>query len=205
MKAIILATIAIFFTGICHGENLLYRFKNDKGQTEIRHNIPPGMERNGYDIINGAGQLIKTVAPISEEDASVNEARLRSLAQQQKDKALLRMYSGSTDAIRARDRQTDALQLKAQYIITSNATAAKKSQDLLQRAADIERTGNKVNDALSAEIKALQNQIAAATQEAAQLEKEEKEISLSFEPIIERLNQIAEEKAAEKEKAGRNQ
>lgn len=196
--AVLIACSLFFSTSALATSSKVYRYTDDEGKVIIANSVPPGAEVRGYDILNEHGQLLQKVLPPPKIDYEAIEQErqdeLTRAAQEREDRALLKLYSTPSDAIRARDRQLEALKLKIGYAKSSVSSSEKKLATLLQRAADIERAGQEVHKNLTAEIEIIQNQISSGEKEIAQYETEQSEVEEEFEPIIERLEFINEQR-----------
>lgn len=152
-------------------ERVWYRYKDDKGGIVIDDSIPPQFARQGYDIVNSAGQVLETVprqltseelANLSDEEASARREKEAEEEMRRWDESLLRRYSTIADIEAARDRNIRELEIRLS-ILRGNVRATKlQIERQREKAADLERAGRTVHESLVKNINALQGEIALA-------------------------------------------
>lgn len=141
-----------------------YRYRDANGVMRISQGIPPEFSKLGYDVITADGTLIKKVAPELHGEALKADGKRRAeeeaVKQQMKyDQALLRRYSSPADIESALKRATNDFKIRI-GIINSNLISLKQQIEREQiRAADLERSGQPVPQALTDNIKALSAEI----------------------------------------------
>jgi hypothetical protein len=181
------------------GGGYLYRYVNDKGVQVIDSSIPPEYARKGYQVITRTGQVIEEVAPASatalEDPAAEKARREREAGMARRDGELRKLYSSPQDAERHRDRQLDALKLKADFARGQISQLASKRTTELEAAARMERRGTAVPAEQRETIERYNRQIADLEAQVAAVEKEQQELRDEFAPIIERLGVIYPDKA----------
>lgn len=125
----------------------LYRYVNDKGVVVLdRQGVPPQYIGKGYQVLNDQGRVIRTVPPAP----TAEELRQRKAAQAQasSDAQLLRLYSSLEDVDRARERRLAELD-GLSSVARGNLQSLKLQQANLQgQAANQERAGRPVAQAL---------------------------------------------------------
>ena len=110
----------------------LYRYRDDQGNEFIATQIPAEFAKNGYEIINDRGQVIREVSrTLSDEERagqadSLEAVRLAEEAriqQEEEDTLLLRLYRSPEEVIRRRDSTLEELdaQLTVLNILKGNA------------------------------------------------------------------------------------
>jgi hypothetical protein len=96
----------------------LYRYRDDQGNEIIATQIPAEFVKNGYEIINDRGQVIREVSrTLSDEERasqadSLEAVRLAEEAriqQEEEDTLLLRLYRSPEEVIRRRDSTLEEL------------------------------------------------------------------------------------------------
>jgi hypothetical protein len=187
-------------------EERLYRYKNDKGVTAIDDHVPPEFVKNGYDILTKDLRVIETVPRqlTGEEGKRQRAAADAARKQAEWDKRLLLRYSNTVDIEEARDRALAEFDVRIS-ILQSNLRSIKSQIETEQaRAADMERRGQPVPEAVTRNIAALKKEIAFTEDSVAQRRKEKEATRQSFQRDIERfkvLNPLVEmrRKAAQSE------
>lgn len=150
-----------------------YRFKNSQGKLVVKDYLPEYALRNGYEVLNGTGRLIKTIpaelSPKEKQRQKLIEQKLQEKHQaerkkRQKDILLLRQYS-DVDAIeRSKQSQTSTLNTNIRIVKAHTTTLEEKLALHQKRAADFERQGRKVPKYVLDEISTISNQITANKQ-----------------------------------------
>jgi hypothetical protein len=110
----------------------LYRYRDDEGNEIIATQIPAEFVKNGYEIINDRGQVIRDVSRTLTDDERASQAdsleaiRLAEedlIRQQEEDTQLLRLYRAPEEVVRRRDSILEELdaQLTVLNILKGNA------------------------------------------------------------------------------------
>lgn len=182
----------------------LYRYKDENGVTVMGLNIPPHLVRNGYEILNNAGRVIEVVPPaltaeqIADRDSKEAERlRLEEEARRQKeqDEALLKLYSHPNDAVRVLKRKLQDIE---DFVTLKNGNISVVKGQLEQeeaKAANMERTGKAVSEAILNKINQQKEKIIEIEQEISIKRKEIPAIKAEFDKIIKRLEVITQKKA----------
>jgi len=122
-----------------------YRYLDDNGITVIsRQGVPPNYIGNGYDVLNERGRVIRTIprAPTAAEREEMQEAKKQALY----DRHLLRLYSTPQDVDRARDRKLTEIEGLIALVRGNLHSVTSNKAQLLSKAANMERSGQKVPD-----------------------------------------------------------
>ncbi|WP_024655957.1 DUF4124 domain-containing protein [Pseudomonas syringae USA007] len=135
----------------------LYRYVDSRGVTVIdTQGVPPDYVAKGYEVLNGRGRVIQVVPPApTAEQIRQTEADKRQAAA---DAQLLSLYSsvGEVDRVKARKlAELDALVGVAQGNIQALAA---QQRNLQSQAADLERAGRPVQQALVDQLNDLRDQ-----------------------------------------------
>lgn len=134
-----------------------YRYIDARGVTVLdRQGVPPEYVGKGYEVLNAQGRVIRTVPPaLTAEQARQAQAEK---AQADADAQLLSLYSSPEDVDRALARklaEVDALIGMAQGNVQSLAS---QQRNLQGQAADHERAGHPVPQALVDQLDDLRDQ-----------------------------------------------
>ncbi|PAV24597.1 uncharacterized protein DUF4124 [Tamilnaduibacter salinus] len=193
---------AILATALCIGltpalavASTMYRYTDENGKTVISNTVPSNASERGYDILNSQGRVIERVEPApTEEEIEARKARQERKAQQEaqrkQDAELLRTYSHPDDAVRALRRKLEErrslVQLKRGNISVVRSQLAEQEQ----RAADMERAGQTVSEAVTERIDRLQSRIKEIRSEIEEQQAETRVIREEYEEKIRRLETI---------------
>lgn len=177
----------------------LYRYTNEKGSVVLDFQIPPDQIYRGYTVLSPGGTVLEvvppTMTPQQREDLKRREPeRLKALEDKKKrdeeDRRLLAVFSTKEDAIRARDRKLEALDLQ---ISVDKGNVARLQADLdvtQEQAANRERGGQKVPDYLVEKIDSLSRQINTLGEGIKKREQEKQVIRAAAQVDIERLKYL---------------
>ena len=121
VKRLITVTIFIFsllaLQVLAQG-NTIYRYKDNQGNEVIGSQVPAEYVKNGYEVINDRGQVIRVVeCTLTDEEraaqaGTLEEQRLAEEAvkrQQEEDTLLLRLYRAPEEVVRRRDTTIEEL------------------------------------------------------------------------------------------------
>ncbi len=140
---------------------VFYRYIDSRGVTVLdRQGVPAEYSGKGYEVLNQRGRVIQVVppAPTADQARKAQAAAQAAKIQSDADAQLLHLYSGVTDVDRARARklaELDALISVAQSDIQNLKT---QQASLQSQAADQERAGHQVQQALIDQMSDLQDQ-----------------------------------------------
>lgn len=175
-------------------QQVLYRYRDNRGVVSIDDHVPPEFIKNGYQIITRDGRVIEEVGPqltgAAAEKARAAAAEAKRV--QEWDESLLRRYSTTADIESARERALREFDIRIS-ILNSNLQSVKGQIEREQaRAADIERRGQQVPAELAESIEDLRSEV-AATEEMVSLRKRERaEVYASYQRDIERFESLKE-------------
>jgi len=149
----------------------LYRYTNDQGNIEIGHAVPPQYVHKGYEQLNPDGSVNRVIKPALTAEQKANRskdvilqerAEERAVRLRDYDESLMVRYSSVADIEAARDRALGELKIRIS-ILRSNVRSLKQQVENNQaRAADIERSGGEVPEAIVEAITGLRREIVEA-------------------------------------------
>jgi hypothetical protein len=166
-----------------------YKWKDGQGILHYDDSLPDAALQFGYDVVSPGGMLIQHVdrARTAEEqkadkDAAAKTAAEKRLAdeQLQHDQQLLAAYSTEQDLAHAQQAQLDSLDQEMHATQVSLDSQEKSLTDMLNRAADLERSGKKVSGDLGARIETQRSVVAKQKEYIAAKQKERDDTSKRF-------------------------
>ena len=167
----------------------MYRYKNDQGITVIdRQGVPSQFIGKGYEVLNDQGRVVRVVppAPTAEEMQKLLADRERAKS----DAQLLRLYSAPEDVDRAASRKLAELDGLIN-IAKGNLQAVRLQQSNLQKqAADQERAGRKVPDALVRQISSQRDEQVRLKREIDRHQAARKQVENSFAADRSRITEL---------------
>lgn len=195
--AIIISTLTLLLATATASASI-YRYTDRNGQVVISNTIPQAASKRGYDILNNQGRVIDTVDPApTAEEIAAREARKRAeeiqARQLELDRKLLERFSHPDDAVRAMHRKIRELR-ELSRLKRSNISVIENQLDTEQvRAADLERSGREIPEAVLKKIRRLETSINEIEREISTQQTEIDAVKRQFTIDIERLEIITGE------------
>ncbi|MHA7925666.1 MAG: DUF4124 domain-containing protein [Marinobacter sp.] len=176
----------------------MYRYTDENGQIVISSTIPQEATKRGYDILNDNGRVIDTIPPApTEEEIAAREAekqRQKELAEQrEQDRALLKRFSHPDQAVKAMHRKIRELEGLIQLKRGNISVISSQLDNEQSRAANMERAGREIPEAMLEKIRRLEAQIRDIEREITSQTQEIEELRRAFEADIERLEEVTGE------------
>ncbi len=172
---------------------VFYRYVNSEGVKVLHHSIPPKYAQKGYDIVSLSGKLVKRVPPaLSAEEAAAKE-EAKALAEQLAhwDRRLRRRYSSIADIEAAKKRKLNVLDTNILVINSNIATTKSNIERQQQQAADVERAGRAVPEAMLNILRTLENDLEDSQEQVRLRLLEYQEVSDKFERDKQRFEVIS--------------
>lgn len=177
--------------------SLLYRYTTDEGAMVIDDKIPPEFVKNGYEIINIQGKVVQKVPrQLTAEEIrlqNTDEARARLKEEEERrlkewDESLLLRYSTTEDIEAAQERAIRDLNIRIS-ILKSNLKSTQGQIESLQReAADIERRGQALPQAIIANTETLRLEMEDIQESIQSRNQEIDQVKASYQRDIERFS-----------------
>jgi phage terminase Nu1 subunit (DNA packaging protein) len=171
-----------------------FRHQTSDGVVHLNRTLSMDAIRNGYQLLDQHGRVLEEVEGVPLGDAEAKALRMQRARQAREDRDMLRLYAGPEDAVRARDRKVEALELSISYEENNLAQLQMKLDDEIATAARNERAGRDVPELVKEAIDRLQRQIKTAENKLLEFDKEIDRANQEYAPIIERLQVIEKEK-----------
>ncbi|WAF86029.1 DUF4124 domain-containing protein [Metapseudomonas otitidis] len=157
----------------------LYRYTNEKGVTVLdRLGVPPQFIDKGYEVLNDQGRVVKTVppAPTLEERQRLQADKARAGS----DAQLLRLYTSVEDVDRALQRKLSELDGLITVAKGNQQSLRTQQANLQAQAADNERAGRQVPEALVAQIDNVRSEYKRLDDDIARYQDERKKAQATF-------------------------
>lgn len=157
----------------------LYRYTNEKGVTVLdRLGVPPQFIDKGYEVLNDQGRVVKTVppAPTLEERQRMQADKARAGS----DAQLLRLYTSVEDVDRALQRKLSELDGLITVAKGNQQSLRTQQANLQAQAADNERAGRQVPEALVAQIDNVRSEYKRLDGDIARYQDERKKAQATF-------------------------
>jgi hypothetical protein len=151
----------------------LYRYKNSEGNIVIDHRIPFEYMAKGYEILTSDGRLIEVVSPQTEDDSvDQKDDAVAAKARAREDKFILSSYSTVEEIDQAKKRKLTQLDREINLVKSNLADTRKQREQEQVRAADYQRGGKAVPEAIRKVLVELDIQEGKAEKSLASREKE---------------------------------
>jgi hypothetical protein len=130
-----------------------YRYKDDRGRTVHGSTVPPQYVKNGYEVLNDRGQVIRVVprAKTPEELAAEEATREQreaeeaiARAQREKDNLLLRLYRSPAEIARKRDERVTLIDGQLTALAAALAKVEAEAARLQKQVDSLEASGSNV-------------------------------------------------------------
>jgi chromosome segregation ATPase len=173
---------------------VMYRYTKPDGTLAVSATLNEQAIHAGYQVLDHNGRVLRREPPAPPEEQArrrqAMEAEQQAQRQAERDKELERLYAGPEDAVRARERQIEALELRISYATNTLAQLEEKRDEEVSLAARAERAGRPVPEGTRQAIDEYQRRMAHVRQEIAGYEKDKQAVREQYAPIIERLEEL---------------
>ena len=174
---------------------VMYRYTKPDGTLAVSATLNEQAIHAGYQVLDHNGRVLRRAPPAPPEEQARRRqamaAEQQAQRQAERDKELERLYAGPEDAVRARERQIEALELRISYATNTLAQLEEKRDQEVSLAARAERAGRPVPEGTRQAIEEYQRRMAHVRQEIAGYEKDKQAVREQYAPIIERLEELA--------------
>ena len=175
--------------------DVMYRYTKPDGTLAVSATLSQEAIHAGYQVLDLNGRVLRREPPAPPEEQArrreAMEARQRAQRQAERDEELERLYAGPEDAVRARERQIEALDLRISYATNTLAQLEEKRDEEVSLAARAERAGRPVPEETRQAIKEYQRRMDRVRREIAGYEQDKQAVREQYAPIIERLEELA--------------
>lgn len=157
-------------SGPASGDHNRFKWRDAAGNLHYSDALPPDAAKLGYDVVNPQGLVVKHVerAKTADELSAAKTAAAKTQAEQsaadahtRADQQLLSAYPTESDLKRA---QQQKLEMLDQQVVAAQISVRSQEQllsDLLNRAADAERTGKALPGAQAEQLAKARKQVDA--------------------------------------------
>lgn len=175
--------------------NIWYRYYNEKGVPTLSDQVTEEHVRRGYEVLDQSMQVTKRVAAFNNETYAKEKARREAeLLQRQEDERIMKLYSSSYDAESARNRLLDTLETNIGYNRIQLVRLKRLRSELVEQAAESERSGKPLTAKQKAQITQYDSQISDLNSLIHSQDEEKTKVTNDFVPIIKRLGEIEKSK-----------
>lgn len=179
----------------------LYRYRNADDVVVVDYKVPAEYVSKGYEVLNDEGIVIRVVPrELTEEERTAKDAEQKLLdasrAEEERlrewDETLMLRYSTVADIEAARDRALGDLKIRLSILKGNRRSLKQKVENYQAQAADMERSGLKVDVERLRTIEDLQGEIAATERAIVDRQQDIDELAASYQLDIERFEMLLE-------------
>lgn len=180
----------------------LYRWVDDQGNVHYSDQVPADQSRPEKSILNERGMTVDKIEAAKTAEQLAEEKRQRQLAEERRrqqeeqaayDRMLLNTFQSESDIIHARDSKIAAVENVIRISETTLHKLEQQQRDLVQRAANAERSGQAVPEELSQDIEQVREQIDRTKQYIERKHEEQAQIRKRYEQDIQRYRELKAE------------
>lgn len=182
-----------------------YKWRDAAGALHYSDSLPAEAAKFGYEVVNGQGLVIKRVerAKTPEELAAAKAAAAKAEVERnaaaqraREDERLLSMFAGEDDLKRSQQQRLDSIDQEISATKFSLRNQEQTLADLLDRAAEYERTGKALPEFQAKQIAALRTQVDDTHQAVARREQERAAAAAQLEAELARYRELKAQRAA---------
>lgn len=171
-----------------------FRYKDAAGQTVINSSIPPEFVKNGYEIIDDKGVVLREVAPqLSEAEIRNRRAEEQRVQEERvRDAELVKLYRSPADVDRAMRTWLSRLDMEIRLKDNRIDILQSDFNTLQSQAANQERAGQTVDAELLTQMSQIEAEIAEYQTEIEEVEVRKSQARQEFTADRERMEIIYE-------------
>lgn len=197
----VLLLLVLASSGLHAVEKLFYRYVDANNKVVILDRLPPEVVPRGYDVIRADGRVVKSVAPqLTEAERDVQRreqavAQARAAAEEKLrawDESLLLRYSDVADIEHAKQRALNDIRVRISILKSNLSVVKQQVQSNQAEAAELERKGRQVPEALGKTLADLRREVSTTEQQIRRRNAELDEVDAAYERDKARFEQLAE-------------
>jgi hypothetical protein len=182
------------------GSKKLYRWTDEKGEVHYTDQLPPEAAKEARDELNARGRAVESVARArTPEEQAAFEAEQARLALEkreaddraQMDAVLFGSYPTEADLTRAYKERFDLVERSIESAEVGIGSQEKSLTDMLNHAADLERSGKPVPEAVMSSILSTRQQAADQRNHMAKRVEERASLQREYERVLARYRELA--------------
>jgi len=182
-----------------------YKWRDAAGALHYGDSLPAEAAKFGYEVVNGQGLVVKRVerAKTSDELAAAKVAAAKADAERnaaaqraREDERLLSMFAEESDLKRSQQQRLDSVDQEIDAARFSLRNQEQTLADLLDRAAEYERSGKPLPAAQAKQIATLRTQIEEQHQAIARREQERTTVASQLDAELAHYRELKAQHAA---------
>ena len=166
---ILVVVIALFLmSGHAIAKKKLYKWVDEDGNVTYSDQVPPDQITKEHEELNKDGVVLDKIENVLTAEEKVAEREKKRLAREAKElaikqeqirKNIIKAYTNEQEIIRLKDERLSALERNIELANQSLEFQKISQEQILARAADSERNGQQVSDALKSRIRTIEEKI----------------------------------------------
>lgn len=175
----------------------MYRYHNDQGVLVIDHTVPADAAARGYEILSEDGRVLESVAPAGADAAAPGAATAKprrsaeAVAEQEKiDRYLLTSYSSVADIEAVKARRLGEVEREIGIAEAQLEELADRREAVQEQAANLQRRGKPVSEAILEELTGLDNQETTARARLRERRLQHAELAQHYDIYAERFREL---------------
>jgi hypothetical protein len=195
------ACVALLTLSMVVEARQLYRYRNSDGVVVVDYQVPVEYVGKGYEVLNDEGMVIKVIPrALTEEERNAMDAQQKlvdaAIAEQERlrewDETLMLRYSTVEDIEAARDRALGDLKIRLSILKGNRRSLKQRVENYQSQAADMERSGRKVDVERLRAIETLQSDIASTDRAIVDRQADIDDLAATYQLDIERFEMLLE-------------
>lgn len=177
----------------------VFRWIDQDGQVHYGNSVPPEFRSLGYERLAADGRVLERIAAeLTPEERAAEVARRAMQAELQaeqesqaaRDRLLLAAYRNEQDIIDTREIRLHAMRQQRQALETSHRHAVSRFEDLVSRAASLDRDSQTVPETLETSITETQAEARRLREAMADMDERMAAVHERFEQDLERYRSL---------------
>lgn len=200
IRALVTLLLMILLCGQAFAQHV-YRWTDHQGRVHLGHAVPPEYRSLGFERLAADGRVLEVVPPeptAEERAAARQQRRLQAELQAEqetqaaRDRLLLAAYRNEQELIETRDQRLDALMQQRRALETSHRHSVQRFEDLVARAAELNRQSQTVPAQLQDSISETQNEVRRLRDAMSDMDERMVDLRERFELDLERYRNLTQ-------------
>jgi hypothetical protein len=196
---LLLFTVFVLAAGQAAYAKKMYRWVDENGKTFLSDQVPPEQVQHRREQLSEKGHVVGVTEKAKTKEQIALDRRLDALRKAQEeiitkqkanDKVLLSTFRNLNDMQEALKKKMYAMDSQLKLLHSNKNQAEAELENHLRKAANHERSGEKISGALSLGIEKTREQIKAIESEIEKQENKKRQASAAFEADIERYKYL---------------
>ena len=199
LVTLILCISSLLALQVLAQENTIYRYKDNQGNQIIGSQVPAEYIKNGYEVINSRGQVIRIVDRLltdEERAAQADTLEAQRLAeeaarqQEEDDRLLLRLYRAPEEVVRRRDSTIEELDAQLSVLNALLDSAQENLASVMQSIQNNRNADREPPATLLTQEDTAREEVNRLSRQITRIENEKADTIVTAEKNIQRLREL---------------